>query len=214
MNSILPILLCVTLIVSVHGTSDSVNQHAVELAEVVQKIWDSRPDIFNRIEPMLQCQMLDLCCEDQARSAAIAHFIGSSYAASSRPFHRLMRKCIYSNTSKPFFKPCVDMERAVRESWKLDNNPDVEQYGDILTEQMYKLKKLSFMHSIEFNCSGEEIHGLFCKSNTKLTASCVEKLLRQVYDFDPENYEENAQAILQIFNDGYENAVETFSTKA
>jgi hypothetical protein len=190
-------LFCITFIVVVHGASRktpaSIDKDAIEMAQLVEKLWSFKPAIIKRAKPLVYCQVIDHCCEEEDRSKAISLM---DLSMDENDFKNVMERCMNTTTSNQENQLCLTVLNSIVPEWTTYMSSDVRNYTDTVDKYMYKLQ-----FNIPFACNSEEIHAFICSSNTKLVGSCARKTLEEIYDYNYKNYGKTIKYIKQTLMD-------------
>jgi len=205
-------LFCIIFVVDVRGASlktpASIDKDAIETARLVEQLWSFKPAILKRTKPLIYCQIIDQCCEDEDRLKGISLMNPLMSNNGVDSFENVMERCMNTTTSNKENQQCPVTIKSIIPSWTIFRNLDVKKYMDIVKKYMNKLEKV--FEDTTFVCNSEEIHAFTCLSNTKLVESCAGKILQELYDYDYKNYQNNIKYIKQTLIDANQELVRVF----
>lgn len=200
MSYILVTLLYIIFVVGINGAwlkeSGSTNEDAIELTELIVKLWSLKPDVMKRARPLVYCRIINECCDDEERSEAISLMGQVIHGTPEYHFAEIMLTCINSTTANQANELCssiVDSIISMRMASKYSN---MKKYFDITNKYDKELNNL--VNYILSTCNSEEIHAFFCLSNKKLMEICSGRVLQTIYDDDYKNYQETITNTKQI----------------
>jgi hypothetical protein len=187
MHRILLVLFCIIfVVVGINGVwiklVPSVNEDAIELAQLAEQFWSLKPAVFQRKGPLVLCQFIDECCSTENRFQAIS-FIVSSIANEYRNknrYARVLNSCINSTAMEKANQSCPLLNQIISPSITQEDKFDIIQHRRVIVNYYTQLNNLT--NHVYESCNNEEIHALLCLSNTKLIRSCVNKILQEIYD--------------------------------
>ncbi|CAF3875015.1 unnamed protein product [Adineta steineri] len=206
MHHILIVFSYVIFISSINGASlqlsTSIDSDAVELSNLVEKFWSSKPAEINKVQPFIYCKVLDTCCEEKQRQEAIPLFFTASFDIDDRNrFQEIVGSCVNSTEQNGRDKWCQTYSQEMISPWDLRSNSKVIQFGQLLMK--FDKKITIFDMGTTEVCDDEEKYAFMCQSNKKSIQKCVGKLLQNaIKRFDHKTYEElvmeNKQALIDI----------------
>ncbi len=175
----------------------SINQDAVELARLAQQFWSLTPAIMKRAEPLVYCQIIDHCCSDEDRTEAVSIIGRSIFGTDKGRFEQIMEKCMNSTSSNKGNQLCSSIVQSIIPSHIFDTHPDMEKYFNIIDQHNNAINTVfSPMISV---CKSEEIHSVVCSSKMTLVESCMSKALRNVFDDNFYDYQQNVLDAKETF---------------
>jgi hypothetical protein len=184
-------LFCISFIIGINGASIeqavSINERAIEIAELVQKVWALKPAALNYRKPLVYCQVIDKCCTDEDRTEAISLLSQFMDGTGKARFDQVMDTCMHSTDSSETNPSCSAVVKSMAPSRISYRRSSVEKYFDILSR--FNQQLTGFFENVMSSCTSEELHALFCLSNKELVESCTGKILQKIYDDDYENYQ-------------------------
>ena len=198
-------LFAIICMVGIEGASRktpaSINKDAIKLAQLAEKIWSLKPAILKQGRPLIYCEVMNKCCEEEDRSKAIS-FLDASNDLDFDGFENVMKQCMNTTTSNKGNQLCTAVIESIVPPWIIYRNANMgtymgtmNRYIDIIDKYVKNLDKSDEWALV---CNGEEMHALLCLSNTKLVESCVGKMLQQLFDSDYKNYEKTIKDMKQI----------------
>jgi hypothetical protein len=191
MNRIFISLFCISFFVDINGASIeqtvSINEDAIEIGELTEKLWSLKPAVLNNRKPLIYCQIIDKCCNDEDRDEAISLMSQFMDGTGKTRFVQIINTCMHSTNSNEGNQLCQTVVQSIIPSRIPYQNSNVEKYFDILSRSNRQLG--GFFNHIISSCNSEELHALFCLSNKKLVENCAGKILQKIYDDDYENYQ-------------------------
>ncbi len=205
MHSMFAILFCFAIVVGINGAwlkqPASINKDAVELTQLLEKLWSLKPDILNRLKPFVYCEIMDKCCEDKDRVEAIS--IMSQYIINTDDgrFEQIMQTCMNSSTSNMPDHVCSSIVKSIVSIETVYRDSNVRKYLDIIDRHGIGLSGI--IDQIQLTCNSEEFHAFACLSNKKLMEKCANKVLQKIYNLDYKNYQkiiENAKQLMTEVN--------------
>jgi hypothetical protein len=196
MYSIVIALIFINFVGDINGallkSPASIDEDAVELAQLIQKLWSFRPALLQRTKPVVYCEFIDECCatEDRLEAISLIGQYSSSYARYH--FNQIMATCMNSTRLQRENPFCSSFSGSIISQRMAYQNADVKKYIDVIDNHEKDFLKMFFR--ITSTCNGEQMHALLCSTNKKLIQTCAGKLLQDIYDRnDYKNYQEIAR---------------------
>jgi hypothetical protein len=195
------ILFCIGIVVGINGAwlkqPASINQDAVELAQLTQTFWSLAPAAMKRAKPLVYCQIIDQCCNDEDRTEAVS-LIGQSIDGTDEGrFVQTMQKCMNSTNSNEGNQLCPSIVQSISQSYIFRKHPDVKKFFNILDQ--YDKPIAIVFDPVGSVCNSEEIHSLICSSKITFAEKCISKALRKIYDNKSHDYQKNVLDAKQAF---------------
>lgn len=216
MNLIFVTLFCISFFIGINGASIeqpvSMNEDAIEIAELTEKLWSLKPAVLNNRRPLIYCQIIDKCCGDEDREEAISIMSQFMDGTGKNRFVQIMDKCMHSTDSTETNQLCPAVVQSFIPSRIAYRRSTIEKYFDILSR--YNRQLGDFYDHITSSCNSEELHALFCLSNKKLVERCTDKILQKIYDNNYENYETITMNTKRVLTDINQQISKVFTKNA
>ncbi|CAF1394375.1 unnamed protein product [Adineta steineri] len=159
--------------------STSIDSDAVELSNLVEKFWSSKPAEINKVQPFIYCKVLDTCCEEKQRQEAIPLFFTASFDIDDRNrFLETVGSCVNSTEQNGGDKWCQTYSQEMISPWNLRSNPQAVQFKQVMMKLLEKLENID--PNAPDICDDEEKYAFMCLTNKKLTQRCVHKMLKDL----------------------------------
>ncbi len=201
MHLMFAILFCIGIVVGINGAwlkqPASINQDAVELAQLTQKCWSLAPTVMKKARPLVYCRIIDQCCDDEDRTEAVSLFGQFIVGTDEGRFAQIMEKCMNSTNSNKGNQLCSSIVQSIIQPYIFHKHPDVKRFFNIL-DQYDKPISIVF-DPIGSVCNSEETHSLICSSKITFAEKCISKALRKTYDDNSRDYQKNILDTKQAF---------------
>jgi hypothetical protein len=176
-------LFCMIFLSGINGAwltlPTSVDEDAITLTRLAEEFWSLKPAVFQNKGPLVLCQVIDECCATDDRAKAVSLMVSSitDENRSRNRYARILNTCINSTDQS-----CPPLFNLISPSITLQEKSDIKQHRRIIMNYDTKLNDL--INRVNESCNNEEIHALLCLSDTKLVKTCINKILRSIYDVD------------------------------
>ncbi|CAF0872286.1 unnamed protein product [Adineta steineri] len=183
MHRILIVLSYVIFISYINGASfqlpASTDSDAVELSNLVEKFWSSKPVEINKVDPVIYCKVVETCCEENQRQEAIPLFFSESFDTDDKNrFKEIVGSCVNSTVQKGGDKWCQTYSQEMISPWNLRSNSQVMQFRQVMMKLLEKRENID--NNTPDICDDEEKYAVMCLTNKKLTQRCVHKMLKDL----------------------------------
>jgi hypothetical protein len=199
----LGVFFCIIFVVGINGAwikqPASIDENAVELTQLTEKFWSLKPTIFKRTKPVVYCQIIDQCCDDEDRLEAVSLMSQYIDGTDRYSFAEVLLTCMNSTTAHEENQLCSSIIESIIPLRITYQNSDVQKYIHITNKYDKLLDNL--LDYILSTCNSEEIYALLCLSNEKLVKTCAGRILQNIYDDHYKSYEAVVMYTKQVLID-------------
>ncbi len=212
MHRILITLFCIIFVVGINGAwlkpLTSIDEDAIAITQLLEKFWSLKPAILKNTRPLVYCQIIDQCCEDEDRSKAISLMSQYIDGTDRYSFTEVMYTCINLTASNKADESCSSILTSVVPPRIAYSNSDVKKYFDIISKYVKELDH--YFYDITLTCNSEETHAVLCSSDRKLIEICTGKILQKIYDDNDKNYQAIMMNTKRVLIDLHQQLFEAF----
>ncbi|CAF0829059.1 unnamed protein product [Adineta steineri] len=181
MHRILIVLSYVIFISFISGASfksrTSSDSDAIELTDLWEKLWASKPAEYNEIEPFIYCKPIETCCEGKQRQKTILMSLFNTFDFNKiNRFRKIIGSCVNSTEQNEVDKWCQTFSQETIELQDPEINYQVRQFEQLTMEFLEKLEKID--DDVADLCGNETTYAFMCLSDKKVIQRCFRKLLR------------------------------------